>query len=1091
MKNNFKFFVSLVAIFSLLTATVFAQFTKTDAANLVLNTILANDIGKVDVFASGGSVSGTVELVTTETIACPYNDNWVFFVDDKPWAGWFHECRYIFVDAQSGAHSIINSTVFPRDQLTAYDLISEETGNPPADLSVTSGYLPETLPPNDHYYAVIIAVVDYSGNEQCWYDVSLVYNTLIQIYGYKKENIFVHYYNEGTSPTYGDDLDGLPYSDDLDYPASSDAIHATFNELAGNTSLNNDIPALESDDQLAIFVVDAPVVDDIPGLTLWAFWDENPGGFWLNVEDPLEIAQIVDQIDCAQMTMAFSFNSAGGVVDEFNDYSGQAACGSRYIHYCNYFGDKHDEKYISGGQFSGEYFYYWAAAARGFYPYENTPWVAGIETGSFPFTSIPGLVNHPGDFDPDDNGDGFVQMEEAFYYADAMDTWSDDGYYYNPWEPGEEEIPGDFDGTPFIEDVLTMAGYAGLVETEISLDGSYVIGGELSFAAVTLPYKFEFEDNSEIFMVNPQAKITILEDSKVDLGSNMIIAGNSITNQIKVQGKLTESASGIAFMGIDDGQWKGLVYDDVVESNFNQLSQVSFTDCLISGNTTRLSLNEVEFTNSGIYLSTSYFSLANSVLTNSYTDITHNFSGYEFVDFYKNDFWGNGIIKPAVKLNACPNFNFFDTYINDHSGGIKIYNSGTGASTHLLKGSYIHNCSGSGISIYHSTVDLEYNSSNHNDYGIMIYDRSTVGLIGNEKAEYVGETQRFTDNDSYEFYCSRSSFPHTFRWNVLKDEDNTEPMVYVSGMEGPFDVRHNAWGLNFDPIEDFYPWPAYIYEPIWTLMYDESEESYAESLYYSSTAAEADSNYSLAQAGYYQIIENYPESNYSKAAMKKLLNIESYVDNDYATLKSYYTTNQTIQNNDDLAELAEFLVNFCEIKLENWPTAIAWFENVIQNPESIEDSIFAIIDLGYTYFLMEQSGYKNSYNGTMFEHIPVSTEQFTEKRDFLLSLLPGDGLSKTMKENINRLMTGKLLQNVPNPVNTQTQIWYKLEIESKVILNVFNSTGQIVYSVNEGLKTKGNHYIDFDATGLKNGIYFYSISINGQTTDSKKMTIMK
>ena len=157
----------------------------------------------------------------------------------------------------------------------------------------------------------------------------------------------------------------------------------------------------------------------------------------------------------------------------------------------------------------------------------------------------------------------------------------------------------------------------------------------------------------------------------------------------------------------------------------------------------------------------------------------------------------------------------------------------------------------------------------------------------------------------------------------------------------------------------------------------------------------------------------------------------------------------------------------------------------------MEDSIFAIIDLGYTYFLMENGGLKAAYTGNMIEHKPVSMEKFEEKRDYLLSLLPGDQLSETMKESIGNLKTGELLQNVPNPFKGSTQIWYRLEKESNVQLNIHNYTGQLIWSVKEGTKSIGTHFFEFDGTGLKNGIYFYSISINGQTTDSKKMTIIK
>jgi flagellar hook assembly protein FlgD len=96
-----------------------------------------------------------------------------------------------------------------------------------------------------------------------------------------------------------------------------------------------------------------------------------------------------------------------------------------------------------------------------------------------------------------------------------------------------------------------------------------------------------------------------------------------------------------------------------------------------------------------------------------------------------------------------------------------------------------------------------------------------------------------------------------------------------------------------------------------------------------------------------------------------------------------------------------------------------------------------------------------------------------------------------MQENLAKLNEGELLQNVPNPFNGTTQIGYKLENESTVHLNIYNYTGQLISQINEGTQTKGTHQISFNATGLTNGIYFYSISVNGQTTDARKMTVIK
>jgi hypothetical protein len=1076
-------------------SSVSAQFSRYDATNLVINTILAGDIGKVDVYSSYNSLSGNVELITNETIDCPYSGNWVFFINDKPWAGWFHDCRYIFVNAENGGYSIASSTIFPKDQLTGYELISEASENDPADMSEGTGTLSDPLPPNDHYYAVIIAVGDYEGNEQFWFDVSLVYNTLIQIYGYKKQNIFVHYSYDGTSPIYGNDLDDpSDPSNDLDYSAFGTAIHATFNELAGITAQIEEIPALDTDDQLAIFVVDAPVIDNFPGLTLWAFWDENPGGYWLDVEDPLEIAQIVDQINCAQMTMAFSFNSAGGVVDEFNDYSGQAVCGSRYIHVCNYHGDKHDENYISGGQYSGEYLFYWAAAARGVYPGTN-PWIPSeFEAGSFPFTTISGLESHPGDFDPDEDGDGYVQMEEAFYYANALDTWSDDGYYYNPWVPGEEEEPIDHDGVPFIEDVMTLAGYAGHVITPIMVQGNFVIGGILTFDPFGPGEEFIVDNYSKIYFINPQSKIVVAEDSKLEIYPDNTFYGTSLTNKIEVYGRFyTGINNDISFLGLDGSQWKGIEMHNTSLSGYLSLDYAHFQNCLISGDLLYLSVGNSDFTNSGIYVSKGSIAISSSTFLNSYIDVHNSINSIQTVSITSNNMEGQGIIKPAISVTSYCNLHISSNHINHYSGGINIYNCGKGAIESIIYDNILYYNTGSGIRIYNSFGEIHKNNSQQNDYGVQIYDRSNISFLGVENIEpgNLSQTQLIKDCESYEIYCSRSSFPYPFQWNAIIDENNTEPLVFTVGQEGPFDVRYNYWGVNFYPQLDFYPWPGYIWDPVWDPMSEDKDLNQAEEIYVEAKIAENDSNYILAKSKYMEIIIQYPSSICVEPAMKELFAIEQLLANDYSDLKYFYDNEPSIQNNPELTKLADFLANFCEIKLENWPTAIAWFEDVILNPESMEDSIFGIIDLGYTYFLMENGGLKSSYTGNLIEHKPVSVEQFEIKRDYLLSLLPGDQLSETMKHSINTLKSGELLQNVPNPFNGTTQIWYKLDEEAQVAIHVFDYTGKRVSTISPGKQDKGSHFVEFSSESLPAGIYFYTLELNSKVSDGKKMTVVK
>lgn len=297
--------------------------------------------------------------------------------------------------------------------------------------------------------------------------------------------------------------------------------------------------------------------------------------------------------------------------------------------------------------------------------------------------------------------------------------------------------------------------------------------------------------------------------------------------------------------------------------------------------------------------------------------------------------------------------------------------------------------------------------------------------------------------------------------------------------------------MNLNPEYDFYPPEDYIYEPVFELNSIGGGGGEAEGMYNEANDKIAQGDYTGAKQNFQQLISQYPEIKFASASLKNIHSLEKYAGKDFSSLKTYFLTEPNLTNGDELQKLAAYLANWCNVELEDFPSAIAWFENVIQNPETLEDSIFAIIDLGYTYFIMENSGYKSAYVGKMIEHKPVSKEQFIENRNYLLSLIPGDRMSESMKRNIAKLKEGELLQNIPNPFKGSTQIWYKLENESNIQLNIYNYTGQLIKSIDEGTKTKGTHFIEFDATGLKNRIYFYSININGKTTDSKKMTIMK
>lgn len=88
-----------------------------------------------------------------------------------------------------------------------------------------------------------------------------------------------------------------------------------------------------------------------------------------------------------------------------------------------------------------------------------------------------------------------------------------------------------------------------------------------------------------------------------------------------------------------------------------------------------------------------------------------------------------------------------------------------------------------------------------------------------------------------------------------------------------------------------------------------------------------------------------------------------------------------------------------------------------------------------------------------------------------------------------------LEQNYPNPFNPGTIINFNLKVDSKVSLKVFNVLGQEVAQLINGAITAGNHQVDFNASMLNSGIYFYRLEaagIDGSTFSSvKKMMLTK
>ena len=83
-----------------------------------------------------------------------------------------------------------------------------------------------------------------------------------------------------------------------------------------------------------------------------------------------------------------------------------------------------------------------------------------------------------------------------------------------------------------------------------------------------------------------------------------------------------------------------------------------------------------------------------------------------------------------------------------------------------------------------------------------------------------------------------------------------------------------------------------------------------------------------------------------------------------------------------------------------------------------------------------------------------------------------------------------LFQNYPNPFNPSTTIEFQVNIDSFVILNVFNILGEKVAELVNRQLDSGKYKVNFYASDLHSGIYFYKLSIDGGNI-TKRMILIK
>jgi len=117
---------------------------------------------------------------------------------------------------------------------------------------------------------------------------------------------------------------------------------------------------------------------------------------------------------------------------------------------------------------------------------------------------------------------------------------------------------------------------------------------------------------------------------------------------------------------------------------------------------------------------------------------------------------------------------------------------------------------------------------------------------------------------------------------------------------------------------------------------------------------------------------------------------------------------------------------------------------------------------------------------------------FADPSDHSAMAFAGSEVVPVSNEDVGDVpLTYRLEQNYPNPFNPTTNIQFTLPSAQNVSLTVYNLLGQKVATLINGQQyTSGTHTVNFDASALSSGMYFYQIDA-GSFVSTRKMMLIK
>ncbi|MBT8378419.1 MAG: T9SS type A sorting domain-containing protein [Ignavibacteria bacterium] len=187
----------------------------------------------------------------------------------------------------------------------------------------------------------------------------------------------------------------------------------------------------------------------------------------------------------------------------------------------------------------------------------------------------------------------------------------------------------------------------------------------------------------------------------------------------------------------------------------------------------------------------------------------------------------------------------------------------------------------------------------------------------------------------------------------------------------------------------------------------------------------------------------------------------------------------------------KILYDFADI--ETWDPDFTYFGNKIPNDNCDYDSDGNLIR-DSNWAIEWQNAHIEGvdwYNCPSAHSQPLNANQKAYAAWWLWSRLAGWNPITGLNSELEQIPTVIALnQNYPNPFNPATIIKYSIPGRSFISLKIYDVLGNEISTIVNEEKPAGSYEIEFAATNLPSGVYFYQLKA-GDFIETKKMVLMK